>query len=240
MVKNISAVIAAAGKGSRAKLPYPKTLHEVHGIPILIRIMKSVVLYDNFPTVIVSPKGKVQIVECLRKNNLDANIVIQEKALGMGNAVLSANASPICLESENILLMWGDIPFVQSSTLSRLVQVHFHNKNTFTFISRHVEQAYTMVKRDKNGKVIDLIETREHELTPKKGERDIGVFLFKRSIVMNLLNENLEGKYGRLTAEHGFLYIIKHLVMQGYTVEALPIASESELISLNKLTDLTS
>tara|TARA_B100000929_G_scaffold227301_1_gene183583 strand:+ start:174 stop:503 length:330 start_codon:yes stop_codon:yes gene_type:complete len=39
--------------------------------------------------------------------------------------------------------------------------------------------------------------------------------------------------------EHGFLYIIKHLVTQGYNVDALPIATNLDLISLNSLEDLS-
>ena len=39
--------------------------------------------------------------------------------------------------------------------------------------------------------------------------------------------------------EHGFLYIIKHLVVQGYNVDALPIATNLDLISLNSLEDLS-
>ena len=39
--------------------------------------------------------------------------------------------------------------------------------------------------------------------------------------------------------EHGFLFIIKHLVAQGYNVDALPIATNLDLISLNSLEDLS-
>ena len=38
--------------------------------------------------------------------------------------------------------------------------------------------------------------------------------------------------------EHGFLYLIKHLVNLGYKVEALPIANNKEIISFNSINDL--
>ena len=49
----------------------------------------------------------------------------------------------------------------------------------------------------------------------------------------------LQKKYSLKTKEHGFLYLIHHLVEKGFKVEALKIADKKELISLNKITDLT-
>ena len=48
-----------------------------------------------------------------------------------------------------------------------------------------------------------------------------------------MLKAHLPGKFGSNTGEHGFLYAIKHLARSGATVDALPIATELDLISLN-------
>ena len=89
-MSKISVLIAAAGKGTRAGLPYPKTLHPVEGKPILLRIIESLESFDSCPTIIASPKGKFLIQDCLDKNNKKANIIIQNSPLGMGNAVSRA------------------------------------------------------------------------------------------------------------------------------------------------------
>ena len=43
---------------------------------------------------------------------------------------------------------------------------------------------------------------------------------------------------GVSTGEHGFLYIIAHLASTGYKVEALSIASDLDIVSLNSLQDI--
>ena len=234
----LSVLIVAAGKGTRAGLSYPKTLYPVEGKPILIRIFESLEIFDNNPTIIVSQKGKLPIKDCLNKYNKKAHLIIQKNPLGMGNAVSSFNDSPIAKETKDIILVWGDIPFLRAQTVSKLVDSHIKKTNSFTLASIKVDSAYTSIKRDSDGKVQSIIETREEGILPTPGERDIGVFVFDKSIVLDLLKEDLPGKYGKYTNEHGFLYIIKHLAILGYKVEALPIANHKELISLNRLSDL--
>ena len=63
--------------------------------------------------------------------------------------------------------------------------------------------------------------------------------MFNRDIVFDLLKRELSGKYGKTTREHGFLYVIQHIITQGYNVEALPIATNLDLVSLNSLEDLS-
>ena len=55
---------------------------------------------------------------------------------------------------------------------------------------------------------------------------------------MPALREELPGKWGTTTGEHGFLYIIGHLAARGCRVEALPVATEMDLVSLNSMKDV--
>ena len=119
-----------------------------------------------------------------------------------------------------------------------MVERHFEKDNTFTFVTAKTNTAYTRVNRDQNNKIIEVLETREENLPVKKGERDIGLFIFKKKEIFDLLELNLSKKYSSKTKEHGFLYLVSHLVKNGYKVEGLEIAKSKELISLNKISDL--
>jgi len=236
---NLRALVAAAGRGTRARLPYPKTLYKVQGVPILLRIVTLLEHYDHKPTVIVSPEGKKLIADCLSCAGVDAWLVAQPNASGMGDAVLRFSESPAFSDSEHILLVWGDIPFIQPETLNVVVRDHFEHDNDFTFATRLVESAYTVVSRDAAGSVAGVVETREKGVAePTAGERDIGLFIFRKEPVFSALRDDLPGKYGLATGEHGFLYVIEHLVNRGLRVVALPVASEKDLISLNAKEDL--
>lgn len=238
LIKDINILIAAAGKGSRANLPYPKTLYKINGKEILARILDNLEELDKEPTIIVSPKGEQYIKNFLLKSDRNANIVIQANPNGMGDAVLNFEKSPFAKSSKNILLIWGDIPFIRKSTIKKMIESHFKNNNTFTFITSDTDKAYTRVIRNEKSEVIDILETREEDIPIKRGERDIGLFIFKKDKVFDLLKLDLAKKYSIKSKEHGFLYIVNYLVKNGLRVEGIKIANKKELISLNRISDL--
>lgn len=238
MIK-VKALVAAAGRGTRAGLSYPKTLFSIKGLPILVRLARLLCTYDQNPTVIVSPEGKGPIQQCISDHSLTAQLVVQSEPRGMGDAVLCFKDSPDFGTAEHVLLIWGDIPFIQPSTLDTVVATHLKHQNDFTFATRVVEDAYTIVSRDRHGAVLGVFETRELGVLPKSNaERDIGLFIFRKKLVFDTLQKDLPGKFGKTTGEHGFLYVIEHLVKNGCSVEALPVATELDLVSLNSLKDL--
>ncbi len=236
--RRASVLIAAAGLGTRSGLAYPKTLYPVSGKPILVHLLELFSSIDKKPTIIVSPEGFQSIQDCIEEYNFSAYLVLQEQPKGMGDAVLRFVDSPAYSESKEIVLAWGDIPFIQKETLETLISEHFHQANDFTFPTQIVEEAYTLVKRDEYSQIIDVIETRENELTPRRGEREMGLFVFNKSKIFSALKLDSKKKYSKLSGEHGFLYIISNLVAQGYKVEALPIAKKLDLMSLNNISDL--
>ena len=235
----LSALVAAAGRGTRAGLPYPKTLFPVQGKPILVHIAELLAPYDAHPTVIVSPVGEEPVRQCLAQYHVAADLVVQPAARGMGDAVLRFAQSPAFGDAEHVLLIWGDVPFIQAETVACVVSAHKAGGNDFTFATRWVDTAYTVVSRDGAGQVTSVIETREEGIDqPQAGERDIGLFVFRKGVVLDILREELEGKWGKSTGEHGFLYVIGHLAARGYKVVALPVATEQDMVSLNSIKDL--
>ena len=230
------ALIAAAGRGTRAGLPYPKTLFEVQGWPILLRAAQTLTPYAGELVVVASPDGAGPVGECLKGAGIPGRIAIQSDPLGMGNAVLTGLAG---IAVEHVLLAWGDIPFFQPATVAAMVNAHHAQGNDFTFATALVESAYTIVSRGDYGRILGVIESREAGIAdPGPGERDIGLFIFRREPVWGKLQEVLPGTFGKHTGEHGFLYLIEHLAAAGLKVEALPVASELDLVSLNRMADL--
>ena len=238
-MSDYSVLIAAAGNGTRSGLSYPKTLYPVSGKPILIHLLTLFSSFSGSFSVVVSPKGKNQVNECLQKSNLHPHLITQSSPKGMGDAVLQFIHSPDFYNTKNLILVWGDIPFIQAETVSEMIRIHEIHNNDFTFPTRIVDSAYTYVLRDQQNRLVEVIETRELGIEkPSFGERDIGLFVFKKDLVINMLQKELKSKYGQVSGEHGFLYIIKELILHGAKVEALPIATEKDLISLNYIKDV--
>ena len=238
MPARLRALIPAAGRGSRAGLPYPKTLHPVRGTPILGRLLDLLAPYDAEPVVVVSPEGQAPVAAFLAETGRHAELVVQPEPRGMGDAVLRFEDAAAAHEAEDVLLVWGDIPLLSPDTLAATVEAHRAGGAAMTFPTRHVERAYTIVQRDPAGRVTALIETREAGIEPGPGERDIGLFVCRRAAVFPLLAQRFADGIGARTGEHGFLHIVGHLARGGLRVEALPIATPDDLVSLNALADL--
>jgi bifunctional UDP-N-acetylglucosamine pyrophosphorylase/glucosamine-1-phosphate N-acetyltransferase len=238
-MSDVRALVAAAGRGTRAGLPYPKTLFPIQGKSILIRIAELLAPYDKNPTIVVSPDGRASVQEALDGAGVSAHLVEQPQPSGMGDAVLRFAQSPAFAGAEHVLLIWGDIPFIQPETVAAVVQAHLAHTNDFTFATRLVDEAYTIVSRSAEGTVTGVVETRESGIAkPQSGEREIGLFVFRKNVVLDSLRDDLSGKWGTSTGEHGFLYVIGHLAARGFRVEALRVATELDLVSLNSMKDI--
>ncbi len=232
-------LVPAAGRGVRSGLPYPKTLFAVQGRPILLRILDVLGPFDPKPAIVVSPEGQEPIRACLESSGREAHLVRQPKPKGMGDAVLRFADSPAFGAAAHVLLAWGDLPFLQPETVAAMVEAHHSRGNDFTFVSRVAANPYTIVTRNAAGDVTEVVETREAGVAPlAEGERDVGLFIFRKELVFETLREDLPGKWGRRAGEHGFLYVIGHLARRGHKVEALPIATEIETVSFNSQTEL--
>jgi bifunctional UDP-N-acetylglucosamine pyrophosphorylase / glucosamine-1-phosphate N-acetyltransferase len=238
MTPDIRVLIAAAGAGKRAGLSYPKTLYPVRGRPILLRLFDRMSRYDDRPAVVVSPAGYELVRHCLSEAGYAADLLIQEEPRGMGDAVLQFEQAPGRSSADHVLLAWGDIPFLHEETIATMVEAHLAHGNDFTFVSAMVDEAYSIVQRDRRGAVRSVTETREASTRLAPGERDIGLFIFRPDAILPLLKQDLAGATGRTTGEHGFLYVIGHATERGLKVEALPIAEALDLISMNRISDL--
>ena len=86
---------------------------------------------------------------------------------------------------------------------------------------------------------LSLLETKLLKIPPLPyGERDIGLFVFSKKPVFDILRTEKDGAFENNKNEHGFLDIIEKLVMQNYRVEAYPIALPDDTLSFNSPEDL--
>lgn len=228
---NITILIPAAGEGTRSKLKYPKTLYKINSVPIILRILKKVSKYSLNYSIIIKKKYQNLFNQYLYNSSFDqAELLYQNIASGMGDAVLRFKKSKFYDLTDDILLIWGDIPFISRKSLDNLVKLHNSNKNFLTILSYYTQNPYTYIRKDEYGKILEIIETNKTNKKFLYGERDIGVFLFNKSLLDFLKNNN--------KTEHNFLYVVKILSKKGLKIESLPIVNHKETLSLNKMSDI--
>ena len=234
--RKITVVIPAAGRSSRSGLDFPKSLYKIGGEPILVRLCRSLSVYDSNPVIIINPSHQQQFETVLKEYGVNAKFIFQTDALGMGDALLKAETA--VSDDSDVLLVWSDIPFLDKSTIRQLVNHHIVAENDFSLATSFCESCYTIVQRE-NGLLKAVIETRAAGIPPgKNGERDIGLFVFKKKPVFSLLKKQVEYAEVNGKKEQGFLYIIEKLVKKGFRAEGYPIAIQTDLLSFNTPEDL--
>ena len=228
-------LIPAAGKGKRSGLDYPKCLHLIDGKPIIVRIIENLSRFVFDTTVIINPKQEKLFKEVFESYGLNPALIYQIEANGMGDAIL--NAKDYFSPTDVILLTWSDIPYLSSETVKQLVDCHSIFENDFSFATYCGENCYTIVKRN-YGKLQDVLETKLLGIEPTFGERDIGLFIFRAGIIFSLLESNHGTSYSNDINEHGFLYLIKEMVLKHFKIEGYPIATYQDTLSFNNQDDL--
>lgn len=239
ILRNKVLLIPAAGKGSRSNLNYPKSLFKVKNRPILTRILSKFKKIKHINKCIVINKDSKKLFENeLNKNNHNVEIIFQQKQNGMGDAILSFENSKYYKKAEDIIVIWGDMPFLKLKSIKIMLKKHEYNNNDFTLITTMTKKPYTLVKRNKYNQITRIIETKENKVNVRYGEKDIGLFIFNKKKIFNLLKKNLPNMYSKTSKEHGFLYLINHMYKLKYRVEGLCIAENKEGISFNQMNDI--
>ncbi len=113
-------VILAAGKGSRMRSAVPKVLHQLAGKSLLNHLLDTVRVLNPQKVVVVYNQ------EIVRETVDDASIVWakQVERQGTGDAVKCACQVLGNLQAQDqILILCGDVPLIQSTTLSQLLSL---------------------------------------------------------------------------------------------------------------------
>lgn len=112
-------IILAAGKGTRMASPIPKVLIPLNKKPVIEHLLKTVSqVTHQHPPIIVVGFESARVKKALGPNYTYANQEIQN---GTGHAVLAAQGS---VTSQSILVLYGDMPFVSSGSLEKLIALH--------------------------------------------------------------------------------------------------------------------
>lgn len=112
----LNIVILAAGKGTRMYSKMPKVLHEIGGKPMVARVIDVAAELDPQTVCVVIGHGKEQVLEKVKR---DVVWVEQTEQLGTGHAVKTA--LPHLSKEGRTLVLYGDVPLIDTATLQALL-----------------------------------------------------------------------------------------------------------------------
>src|SRR3984957_15123405 len=112
---NVAAIILAAGKGTRMRSQRAKVLHELGGEPMIARSIRAVATIEADPIVIVVGHQAREVEAAGNFSN--ARFALQEPQRGTGDAARCALDQLPPNFTGDVLITYGDMPAIKSSTL---------------------------------------------------------------------------------------------------------------------------
>jgi bifunctional UDP-N-acetylglucosamine pyrophosphorylase/glucosamine-1-phosphate N-acetyltransferase len=201
---SLSVVILAAGKGTRMRSALPKVLHPIADKPMVSHVIDSARQLGAKNIYVVYGFGGDALKAALTKENAgdDLTFIEQVEQLGTGHAV--DMASPFIKDDENILVLYGDVPLTQVSTLERLLAVKPEQGMGLLTVHLANPTGYGRIVRDTttegNKQVVGIIEQKDasaEQLTIN--EANTGILLANggdlKRWLSNLSSDNAQGEY---------------------------------------------
>ena len=234
----VSAVVLAAGEGTRMRSATPKVLHEVCGRPMLLWVLDALGVLPLERIVVVVGHGAEDVTKTVQAKvggDVPVEFVEQTVLRGTGDAAavaLTAFADDLDAD-DDLLVLLADAPLIRPETLAMLATEHRLSDAAATLLTARLDDptGYGRVVRDARGGVERIVEQRD--ATPEELELDEvnpSFYCFRRAYLAPALRrlspENAQGQY-YLTDVVGVLRGAGHIVA-GIVAE-----DTSEVLSVN-------
>jgi bifunctional UDP-N-acetylglucosamine pyrophosphorylase/glucosamine-1-phosphate N-acetyltransferase len=155
-VTELTAVVLAAGKGTRMRSATPKVLHDLCGRPLV-----------GWPIAAAQEAGATRVV-VVGSPGIDLSPAVPEggtvaeqpDANGTGGAVVAAE--PVLPPTGTVLVLNGDVPLVTGATLRALLDAHRETGAAATLATATLDApgAYGRIVRDGDGGVARIAEAK--------------------------------------------------------------------------------
>ena len=240
-MKKTTAIVLAAGKGTRMRSPIPKVLHEVCGTTLLECVIETIQEAGISRIIVVVGDKKEAVKDCLK--GMPVEVIEQQEQMGTAHAVLSARHL-ISGVTDVVMVLNGDTPLVKTQTLKRLITVNVESNSDVTLLTAYLDkpQGYGRISRDTRGYIKGIIEESEANATEVKiKEINVGMYVFKATSLLEGLDEivphNKKGEF-YLTDIISIFYG-KGEKIEGFVgenaVEVLGINTQQELAAVNQI-----
>jgi bifunctional UDP-N-acetylglucosamine pyrophosphorylase/glucosamine-1-phosphate N-acetyltransferase len=230
-----TAVIMAAGKGTRMKSATPKVLHELCGRPLIGWVVAAAEEAGIDKVVVVD--GPDRTLDGHLPEGTE--IAIQEQAKGTADAVLAAKAH---FGDGPVIVLSGDVPLITAEAISSLIEAHTQAGAAATMMTMELDDPaeFGRVVRDAQGNVERVVEAKASgsDATPEQlaiREVNTGIYVFDGSLLEDALTrvptDNAQGE----------MYLPDALVVlreDGRTIAAHVVDDFTVTLGINDRVDL--
>ena len=152
----ITAILLAAGQGTRMRSSLPKVLHPIAGKPMIWHALQAIRHVTTEKPVVVVGHGAQEVTKYL---DVLAQTVLQEPQLGTGHAVMQAE--PLLKGiTDLVVVCYSDMPLLRGETLGKLVETQKKNKGPISILTvvANDPRGFGRIIRKADGSVESIVE----------------------------------------------------------------------------------
>lgn len=200
MTLQTTAIVLAAGKGTRMKSPLPKVLYPVLGRPMIHWVIDALEKIGVTRKILVIGY-EADMVKAELANRTGIEFALQEQQLGTGHAVQMA-APLLSAADQSVIVLAGDSPLVQASSLQRLLS-HFESGQFDCLLGTlHKDNPFGLgrIVRDGAGSFSKIVEQKDATDDEKQiTEVNMSTYAFRTEALLwallRLSNQNAQGEF---------------------------------------------
>lgn len=232
--ESVSAIVLAAGKGTRMNSDLPKVCHPIGGRPMVCAVVDAC-LEAGCDRVIAVVGYKHELVrEALAEYGDRVEFAMQEEQLGTGHAVrCAADAYADADAGHDVFVLCGDGPLIRPGTLATLLARHRDRSASATLATSVIPDpsGYGRIVRDADGRFVAIVEQKN--ATPAQlGIREVNpsYYVFKARALFTAL-ERVERNES--TGEYYVTDVPRLMMEEGLTVEVIDAVPPEDILSIN-------
>jgi bifunctional UDP-N-acetylglucosamine pyrophosphorylase/glucosamine-1-phosphate N-acetyltransferase len=225
----VTAVLLAAGQGTRMKSSLPKVLHPVAGKPMIWHALQAINQSTTEKPIVVVGHGAEEVTKYLGDS---ANPVMQEPQLGTGHAVMQAE-SLLKEKTDLVVICYSDMPLLRGETLKKLVEMQKSNKGPITILTVVADdpRGFGRIIRKADGTVESIVE--EYVATAEQlrvKELNVGGYCFDANWLWDALRRIPKNPQ---KGEYYLTDTVELAVRDGLPVQAMVMDDVEETIGVN-------
>ena len=164
---SLAIIILAAGKGTRMKSAKPKVMHTLAGKPMLQHVIDTAKQLSPSQLAVVCGNGADEVVPFLQNQQID--VVMQHEQKGTGHAVEQAKACFV--NSEQVLVLYGDVPLITADTLQDLIESGDNNSLKVLTAILDDPTGYGRIVRDYDDNMLCITEEKDADEETTEAEQ---------------------------------------------------------------------
>ena len=227
-MNNTTSVILAAGKSTRFISKKSKLVHELAGLPVISHVYNTVKKISGKNIIVVCNSQNYHEIKTLIKG---CKFVIQKNQKGTADAIEKARNY---IKTENFIVLFGDVPLVNSNSLKKLSRNFKNNKiaSMILFNSSNPKGYGRVILNNKKvEKVVEEINTSNSEKLINLCNS--GIMMVNKTIFFKNIKfiKYHKKKKERFLPDIFNIYFIKNIPF------SFVVSSEDEMSGINNLFD---